>query len=1462
QLEYVGRADEQVKIRGYRIELGEIEAALVGLEGVGQAAVVVREDQPGDKRLVGYVTEDGSVGLDPVAVRSALGQRLPGYMVPAAVVVVEALPLTVNGKLDRRALPAPEYGGVDAYRAPSDVTEEVLAGIFASVLGVERVGVDDSFFDLGGDSILSMQVVTRARAAGVICRPRDVFVEQTVARLARVATLGDGGVGGADDGLGAVTPTPIMRWLHDGDGFEGPSRWFNQALVIQAPAGVGEADVVAVLQALVDRHVMLRARVVDDSAGDDGGWSLWVPEAGEVDAGELLSVVGELTEEAVVAARSRLDPAGGVMVSAVWASATRQLVLIIHHLVVDGVSWRVLLEDLNIAWAQHRSGQAVEVPSVGTSFARWSKLLADYAYEDAVVGQVEVWRQVAAAPPVLPAVDSDRDTFVTAGRLSVSLDVETTRRLLSEVPAAFHAGVQDVLLIAFGLACHEFFTGHGGPIGIDVEGHGRGEELFADVDLSRTVGWFTTKYPVSLAVGAVPWAQLKAGDPVLGRVIKDLKEQLRGLPEGLTYGLARYLNPEVDLAEAEPVIGFNYLGRLGGSGGMAEGLWGVDPAGQAAAETAAEIAMPLAHTLELNAGTVETDAGPRLQANWSWAPAALSAEQIERLAQLWFDALAGICAHVEAGGGGLTPSDIVPARLSQPQIDGLHRRYGIADVLPLTPVQQGLWFHTTLARDAGVALDDLYAVQLEIGFAGDLDTRRLRDAVDTVIGRHPNLAARFCDEFDEPIQIIPADPEIAWQNVIFDAGEGGLDEQVQQLCATERTAVCDLGASVLFRVALVQLPEDRYRLIITNHHILMDGWSLPILMQEIFATYFGHRLPPAVPYRRFVSWLAEQDHDAARSAWQKVLKGFDTPTLVAPAERARLGPRGVEIFPVSVETTEAVNELARTHRTTVSTVLQAAWAQILIGLTGQRDVTFGTVVSGRPTDLPGAEAIVGLMINTVPARATVGTETTVADLLEQLQVGRNETLDHQYLALTEIHRATGHDQLFDTLFVYENYPLDPGAFTGTTTALTVTDFNGRETNHYPLTIAVLPGPQLGLRFEYDTTHYDPKAIAGLSERLQRVLATMAAEPSKPFSAIDLLGAGELTWLDKVGNRTALTTAPSVWKSIPGLFAEQVVAGPGVVALRFEGRSWTYRQVDEASNRLAHLLVGRGVRPGGRVGLVLPRSADAVIAILAVLKTGAGYVPVDPMVPDERIEFVFSDAEAAVVLADAEHADRVAGMGVTVIDIADPVLADQPATALTTGPAADDIAYVIYTSGTTGTPKGVAITHGNLTQLVATLDTEIPRPGTWALCHSLAFDASVWEIWHALLRGGRLVVATESVTASPDSFQELLVSERVEVLTYTPSAVAQLSPQGLELMALIVAGEPCPTELVDRWAPDRMMLNAYGPTEVTILGAISAALTPGSSVVPIGSPPPGAALFVLDSWLRPVPAGVVGELYVA
>ncbi|MBD0695343.1 non-ribosomal peptide synthetase, partial [Streptomyces sp. CBMA123] len=674
QLDYVGRVDEQVKLRGFRIELGEIETALLAQPGVEQAAAVVREDRPGDKRLVAYVTP---AGLPVGELRAALAAELPDYLVPSAFVPLETLPLTGNGKLDRRALPAPDYAAASTGRAPADAREAAFCAVFAEVLGLPEVGADDGFFDLGGDSIVSIQLVSRARAAGLVVTAQDVFTHRTPAALAVVARDGDGeGVPatvGTEDGVGPMGQLPIGHWLRE---LGGPVDGFHQAVLVRTPADATRESLTAALQALLDHHDGLRMRLLPD-------WSLLISEPGTVDAAALLRVVDGPAPDwpaEAVAARERLAPWEGVMVQALWHRGTHELLLTLHHLVVDGVSWRVLLPDLAHAHGAVRAGEPVRLQPVGTSLRHWSGLLERTAGEPGTRAQLNWWRAESAedgAPLGHRAADPSVDTVATARTLHRVLDTDTTAALLTEVTGAFHAEVNDVLLTALALAVAHWRRRTGrpeGPVPVELEGHGR-EEFAPGVDLSRTVGWFTTAYPLRLDPGAVDLAEALAGGPAAGHSLKLVKEHLRMVPaHGLGWGLLRYLDKHsLDgesakelSAAARPQLGFNYLGRLPAPTGEDWSLTGQS----AALAAGADPGMPLPHVLDVNAVTEDGPDGPRLSARWTWAGQALAQADAEDLAEGWFAALRALVRHTrEPGAGGWTPSDLDLVALSQDEID-------------------------------------------------------------------------------------------------------------------------------------------------------------------------------------------------------------------------------------------------------------------------------------------------------------------------------------------------------------------------------------------------------------------------------------------------------------------------------------------------------------------------------------------------------------------------------------------------------------------------------------------------------------------------------------------------------------------------------------------------------------------------------------------------------------------------
>ncbi|MFD5669012.1 amino acid adenylation domain-containing protein [Streptomyces anthocyanicus] len=709
-LEFISRVDDQVKIRGFRVELGEVESALSRQPGVPEAVAVVREDRPGDRRLVAYLV----TGAGPVPVpsdeelRERLRETLPDYMVPSAFVRLPELPLTGNGKLDRGRLPAPDYAAAGTGRAPVTAREELLCALFAEALGLESVGVDDGFFDLGGDSILSIQLVSRARAKGLTLSVRDVFEHQSVARVAEALELAEaqaadsaagasaGAVPGAAEeeaaASGPVPATPIMGWFA---ALGGPVAPFNQSVVVSVPADLDAERLVAALGALLDRHDSLRLRVAAD-------WSMSVPEPepGGTDAAGLLTrrAAGDvddaglhaLVAEAGAAERDRLSPADGRMLRACHVDRGPDrpglLVLVAHHLAVDAVSWRLLVPDLAAAY------EGRPLSPAGTGWRRWASALRDLAGSPVTEAETDHWLDAArpAAEPADPVLDPARDTHARSGQVVLDLDPDTTDALLTWVPGVFRAEINDLLLTAFGLAVADWRRDRGArgtaPVTVDLESHGRHEHLVPGADLTRTTGWFTSMHPVPLhpEVDDPDWAEVWDGGAAAGRALKRVKEQLRAVPrDGVGHGLLRHLNPRTRdrfAALPTPAYGFNYLGRhTGGRGGGAPGggagpePWSVLGRGVAGQHPDT----PLAHPVELVAGAHDTDAGPTLHSVWTYADAVLSETEVRRLGEGWFRALKALVEHAgRPEASGLTPSDVSLTSLSEDDISRLESEWG------------------------------------------------------------------------------------------------------------------------------------------------------------------------------------------------------------------------------------------------------------------------------------------------------------------------------------------------------------------------------------------------------------------------------------------------------------------------------------------------------------------------------------------------------------------------------------------------------------------------------------------------------------------------------------------------------------------------------------------------------------------------------------------------------------------
>ncbi|MFD1935556.1 amino acid adenylation domain-containing protein [Nonomuraea mangrovi] len=686
ELVFAGRVDDQVKVRGYRIELGEIEAVLLRHAAVKQVVVIVREDRPGDRRLAAYVVPTGEPAPADELRGHVVGQ-LPEYMVPSAFVTLDALPVTANGKLDRAGLPEPvNEVAPEVAAGPRDAREGILCGLFAEVLGLSHVNPDQDFFTLGGDSIISIELVAAARRTGLAMTVRDVFEQRTVTALATVATWAEAPVARADDeDAGAeFGPLPIMGWLRE---LAGQYDGFNQSVAVRLPRGLRREDLEAALRAVVDHHESLRQRL---TVAQDGQWTFTIQPVGEPAVDDLLTRVdlagatgeqiAETTSAQALAARDRLAPRDGLLLQAVWfdygPDQDGRLLLIVHHLSTDVVSWRILLPDLSLAWRHAAAGNTPLLDPVPTQARSWARGLAEESYRPERVAELDFWQGLLAGdePRVgKRALDPDVDVADTLCYLSTTLPVEHTEPLLTTVPAAFNAGINDVLLTGLALAINKWRDRPGGAVLLDLEGHGR-QDVVPGADLSRTVGWFTSMYPVRLEPGPADWQEASAGGPAIGRALKAVKEQLRVIPgHGIGYGLLRYLNTETAPALAAlpaPQLGFNYIGRFGVGSGDASGEdW--DQVDDIAKPPALDAAQAVPHVLEINAAAIDGPDGPSLSVTWAWPEALLAKPDVAELAEAWFDALRTLVRHaVDPSAGGLTPSDL-SIDLAQAEIDEL-----------------------------------------------------------------------------------------------------------------------------------------------------------------------------------------------------------------------------------------------------------------------------------------------------------------------------------------------------------------------------------------------------------------------------------------------------------------------------------------------------------------------------------------------------------------------------------------------------------------------------------------------------------------------------------------------------------------------------------------------------------------------------------------------------------------------
>lgn len=1469
-IEFIGRMDDQVKVRGYRIELGEIEHAILNTTLVRQVIVVTKGDV--QKQLVGYVVP--ATGYSREVLFGHLREYLADYMVPATIVELDEMPLTANGKIDKKALPDPEWNDKlpEGYVEPRTALEAIITDIWQELLKIPAIGIYDNLFKLGADSIMVIQFASRMNRRGYNISPQSVFKHQTPADFSdylntnqteQTRTIAEQGVLSGISGL-----LPIQHWYLEGKTPSAITDHYNQSVFITIPKSIKSADVDIIGQILLTQHDALRFRYThltdkwqqEYNPTSTGMKVLSIADLQGTPAGNIRTVIQRIADEC----QQSLDIAKGnvfrmVLFTGIPSSEDHLLLMVGHHLVVDGVSWRIIQEDISVLLDQLGKGLSPERQLLGAksaSYRDWYQELVAYSQSEDLLSQAAYWENVIQA--YLPLIDDDCDV---AGNMSNSREVRRslsphyTQQLLQQAGQLYNTDVNDILLSALMIAMLKYNGRR--KINIGLEGHGR-EHLIAPLDISRTVGWFTNLYPVTLELP-------EAEDTLnIGRIIKEIKEQLRTVPDkGMGYGVLKYINKASALqTKTQPWdIIFNYLGYWDGI--YNEDAW---PGGDMVSRE-----QKMAAPLILNSAT----SGGQLTFSLSY-----NSLQFEEDAMVTFMAsylsvlqeLTDYCSDKVKTYG--TPSDYgLQAVATVSQLDDFMeeeisqgvRRYEVVEGLyRLTGLQEGLLFHS-LYKDAADA--DLYIEKQELELE-NVDPEILKRSWEHIVANHSVLrSAFFADRFKVPVQCVFRSVKLNF-------------EYMEHEDATTAMPVFDLSVAPLLFLRLVKVTDETYKLYWTHHHILLDGWSMPLIILELLGTYeslLKNETPPAIKtdnYRDYIHYLESCDKKAARNYWNNYVTGIEGPTLLPFIDKKASRNRGGENYGkvelrMEGQTARNIVTYARNKGVTFNTVLQAVWSLLLHRYTASRDVVFGVTVAGRPADLVDVENRVGLYINTLPFRSRIDWETNVTDWLLQLQSEHQASQEYQYTSLSDIQLSSGvTDEWFDSLLVYENYPLDWSEIREKW-QLKIKDVKIEEHTNYPLTIvAYSSADNIHLQFSYNSLLLEESRVMHICKDFEGVLHRIIAEDVQSLKALfdEQHKANENSVftadLKQVGDERTVQ-----WRLQRSFDSHSTKP-----AVCYKDKTYTYADIDDRVAGIEAALEHLHLPVGSAIGISFEDRSWVICAMLAALKTRNIFVMLEPTLPEGRLAAMLAQVDLHCVLTD-QDSRHLYDSEIAFLKPADFEGHPIPDVLQTRSYEPSDEIYIYFTSGSTGIPKGVVGRNKGLSHFI---NWEIETFGIDSKFKisqftNPGFDVFMRDTLVPLCAGACICIPDEEHLLTGRKVMQWIADSRINLIHCVPTFFKFFNKNVGEieikdLRYILLAGEKTvPFELKDWYESvgDAVQLvNIYGPTETTLAKGyypieradIDRGFIPVKSI-------PGAQFMILDDQLNSCPQYVVGEIYI-
>ncbi|KQB41358.1 non-ribosomal peptide synthetase [Flavobacterium aquidurense] len=1464
-IDYKGREDDQVKIKGYRIELGEIESVMAGFSQDITQAVVKISEYNGEKYIVAYYVSEKKI--DKKVLQNSLNKILPDYMLPGFYVQLDFIPLTSNGKIDHKLLPDVAEKDLikEEYVAPTTKEEELLVAIWSEVLKYDAVSIKESFYNLGGDSIKSILVVSRLKQMGYTLKVDQILRNPILEDLAKLVKSNFNIVDQSEI-TGEVQLTPIQYYFFESDAISNKNH-YNQSVLLKSKSTIDPLVLNRSIKTLVVHHDALRMGF----KFENNAWSQYNHDTAEehykinfydltheADQSEALNQLGSKLQ-------SGFDINSGILfqIGHFRMSDGDRLALIVHHLVIDGVSWRILLEDLSNLYSSFLKNDKSNLPLKTDSFQLWASRQAEYAKTEKIQQTRLYWEEISKEEIALLPTDyvEQNNTLKTEKSNGFVLDQSLTQKLQTKVHDVYNTEINDILLTGLGLAIRDVFGVEKSVV--KMEGHGR-EEIIDGIDIGRTVGWFTSVYPFILDVSQSD-----------GNALVTVKESLRKIPnKGIDYGILNYLDKRFtnDLA---PSIQFNYLGDFGNNvgGDKEEALFefssenigrSIDPANNNS-------------TILLNVSGIMVSG--QLSMSIRYSDTLFNDETIENLVVSYQNQLENLIDALAAEKKNyLTPSDLTYKNITYTALTALNEDNNVEDIYTLSPLQQGMYYHWLLDKSSPAYFEQFaYTINTD-----GLDINSVKQAYDALISRYSILRTRFTNTIGGvPLQIVYKNIQsnFSYQEM---SENDTIEQYIDKVKEQDKTKGFDFENPSQMRLTVVGLTAEKFVFIWSHHHILMDGWCMSILVNDFYSiltsinTGQPGNLSKPVKYSEYISWLSDIDKNVSLNYWKNYLHGIESSTHIPFKRKKQLAGNAKltkESFQIEGDLFDKLKNLCQEIEITPSTFMQGVWGYLLSRYNNTQDAVFGSIVSGRPGELSGVENMVGLFINTIPVRVQYDKGDSPKAFLKKLHTETLKSTAHHYINLSEVQaQSIPGMELINNLMVFENYLIQEAVkeeidelYSQKEQKLTIEEINVFEQTNYDFSTIIAPSASaFKVEFRYNPNVFDAGLIKNLSAHFSGLVAQFCSDSEIKLSHIDYITKEEKTELiEDFNNGDHFLTN----KSLVDLFADQLARTPDNIAVFYDNKELTYKELDTVSSQLSNILTNKfSIIKGEPVGVQLNRSQWSIISILAILKAGGVYVPIDFELPDDRKRFIIEDTQLKLLISEdscALELEYYTGNIFLIDHNYWDLAAAAPAEKVAISP--DDLAYVIYTSGSTGQPKGVMVQHSGVVNTILSLidALEIKEAKRSLQYLSFSFDASISEIFVALLSGCSLYVIGEEKRKDTALLGDYIIENEIELATL-PAAIFKIidinSLKGLS--TLITGGESPNIEKINQFLQYGTYHNEYGPTETSICATIykkEKGSKHTTNNVPIGKPLSNVDIYIMDDLQQLQPKEIVGEI---